>query len=84
MKNLLKWDFLGFTIPKNRWDWGKLCSFGLIAREIERVGFRLPFAKSVQSKSGMYPKIRLWHGRTAQKILAKTGKSRADRMFWTY
>ena len=63
--------FLGSTIPEEYGGAGlNHVSYGLIAREVERVD------------SGYRSHLHVWHRRTKKKISPKSGKWKVGRLFW--
>jgi len=76
---------LGVTVPEEYGGLGaSYVTYGLVAREIERVDSGYRSMMSVQSSLVMYPDICLWLRRTASEIFTQIGQWRINRLFWAY
>ncbi len=83
MTDLGTMGFLGPTIPEEFGGAGvNAVSYGLIAREIERVDSGYRSAMSVQSSLVMYPIYAYGSDVQRAEISAATGDRRIGRMFW--
>ena len=83
MNEFGEFGFLGSTIPEEYGGVGaSYVSYGLIAREVERVDSGYRSTMSVQSSLVMFPIYAYGSEEQRNKIFAKTGKRRIDWLLW--
>ena len=83
MNEFGEFGFLGSTIPEEYGGVGaNYVSYGLIAREVERVDSGYRSAMSVQSSLVMHPIYAYGSEDQRKKIPAKARQRRMDRLFW--